>query len=180
MQCILEVFLRLSKGIGRQVVERNQFSRLHICAVLAHIVLTFYFNSVAAYIPASCCAGPSVTSATDKTGQKVTELQQPVLRLPPALDELQAFVFCPLAAKISVTDSFYNGLVAHNDSLKATIKPASLSGADVLAALAVSALTSESEGGDEIVIAGIKHVTAAVQRKQDWLDVGEFWQNGVV
>ncbi len=138
------------------MVEHNQISRLHICAVLAHIVLTLHFSSVAAYIPACCCAGPSVPFATDKTGQKVTELQQPVLKLPPALDELQTFIFRPLAAKIPVIDSFYNGLVAHNDSLKATIEPASLSGADVLAALVVCALTSEFEGGDEIVIAGNK------------------------
>jgi len=105
---------------------------------------------------ACCCAGPSVTFASDKTGQKVTELQQPVLKLPPVLDELQTFIFRPLAAKIPVIDSFYNGLVAHNDSLKATIEPASLSGADILAALVVSALTSEFDGGDEIVIAGDK------------------------
>ena len=77
-----------------------------------------------------------------------------MLKLPPALDELQTFIFRTLAAKIPVVDSFYNGLVAHNDSLKAIIEPASLSGADILAALVVSALTSESEGGDEIVIAG--------------------------
>jgi len=99
-------------------------------------------------------AGPSVTFATDKTSQKVTELQQPMLKLPPALDELQTFIFRTPAAKIPVVDSFYNGLVAHNDSLKAIIEPASLSGADILAALVVSALTSEFEGGDEIVIAG--------------------------
>ncbi len=116
-------------------------------------MLTLYFSSFAAYIPACLGAGPTVTFATDKTGQKVTELQQPVLKQPPALDELQNFIFRPLAAKIPVIDSFYNGLVAHNDSLKATIEPASLSGADILAALVVSALASEFEGGDEIVIA---------------------------
>jgi len=144
------------KGHWQTMVEQNQISRLHICAMLAHIVLTLYFSSVAAYMLACCCAGPLVTFATDKTGQKVTELQQPVLKLPPVLDELQTFIFRPLAAKIPVIDSFYNGLVAHNDSLKATTEPASLSGADILAALVVSALTSEFEGGDEIVIAGNK------------------------
>ncbi len=124
------------------------------CLEQAHTVLTLYFSSVAAYIPACLGAGPTVTFATDKTGQKVTELQQPVLKQPPALNELQNFIIRPLSAKIPVIDSFYNGLVAHNDSLKATIEPASLSGADILAALVVSALASEFEGGDEIVIAG--------------------------
>lgn len=90
--------------------------------------------------------------ATDKTGQKVTDLQQPALKVPPALYELEAFIFRPLAAKIPVIDSFYNGLVAHNDSLKAIIEPVSLSGADILAALVVSALTSEDS--DEIFISG--------------------------
>ncbi len=99
-------------------------------------------------------AGPSVTFATDKTGQKVTELQKPSLQLPPGLDELQAFIFGPLTAKIAVIDSFYNGLVAHHDSLKAIIEPVSLSGADVLAALVVSALKVEIEDGNEIAIAG--------------------------
>ena len=84
----------------------------------------------------------------------MTELQQPVLKQPPALHELETFIFQPLAAKIPVTDSFYNSLVARNDSLKATIEPASLSGAGTLAALVHAALESEFDGGDEIVIAG--------------------------
>ena len=84
----------------------------------------------------------------------MTDLLQPVLKLPPVLDELQTFIFRPLAAKIPVIDSYYNGLVAHDDSLKATIEPASPSGADVLAAHVVSAMASEFEGGDEIAIAG--------------------------
>ena len=87
--------------------------------------------------------------AIDKTGLKVTDLQQPALKLPPALDELETFIFRPLAAKIPVIDSFYNGLVAHNDSLKATIEPASLSGADMLAVSVVYALTSEFD--DEFI-----------------------------
>lgn len=95
-------------------------------------------NSVA-YSPACCCAGPSVTLATDKTAQKVVDLQQPVLEIPPALDELQAFIFRPLVAKMPVADSFYNALVAQNDSLKAIVEPVSLSRADVLASHVVSA-----------------------------------------
>ena len=51
-------------------------------------------------------------------------------------------------------DSFHNSLVADNDFLKAMIEPVSLSGADVLSALVVSALKSEFEGGDRTVIAG--------------------------
>ena len=86
----------------------------------------------------------------------MTELQQPVLKLPPVLDELQTFIFRPLAVKLPVIDSFYNGLVAHNEFLKAVIEPASMSGADVLAALVVSALTSDFEGDDKSVIAGNK------------------------
>jgi len=99
-------------------------------------------------------AGPSVTFATDKTGEKVAEMQYPVLKLPPGLDKLQAFIFGDLTAKIPVIDSFYNSLVAENDFLKVMIEPVSLSGADVLSALVVSALTSEFEAGDKTVIAG--------------------------
>lgn len=84
----------------------------------------------------------------------MVDLQQPVLEIPPALDELQAFIFSPLITKIPVADSFYNALVAQNDSLKAIVEPVSLSGADVLASHVVHALTSEFEGGDEIIIAG--------------------------
>lgn len=73
----------------------------------------------------------------------------------PALDELENFIFCRLAAKIPVTDSFYNGLVAHNDAIKDFIEPSSESSADTLAALVVAALFPPFAGGNEIVIAGI-------------------------
>ncbi|KAL3147116.1 hypothetical protein ABBQ38_015071 [Trebouxia sp. C0009 RCD-2024] len=63
-------------------------------------------------------------------------------------------MFHPLSAKLPVIDSFYNGLVAHNDALRETIEPLSHSGADVLAALIVAAVHAEFEGGDESVIAG--------------------------
>lgn len=80
--------------------------------------------------------------------------QQPTFKLPSALDELDHFLFCSLSAKLPVTDSFYNGLVAQNDALKEIIEPLSHSGADILAALIVAALHLDFEGGDEIVIAG--------------------------
>lgn len=84
--------------------------------------------------------------AIDKPGLKVADLQQPALKVPPALDELETFIFRPLAANFFVIDSFHNGLVAHNDSLKAIIEPASLSGADMLAVSVIYALTSEFDG----------------------------------
>ncbi len=100
---------------------------------------------------------------------------QNMLKLPPTLDGLAAFIFHPPAAKIPVLDAFYTGLVAHNDALRAIIEPASLSGAEVLAALVVSALQSEFEGGDKIVIAGNCKglhefsLTAALQTRQSLL-----------
>lgn len=121
--------------------------------------------NIVAYSPACCCAGASVTFATDKTAQKVVDLQRPVLETPPALDELQAFIFRPLVTKIPVADSFYNALVAQNDSLKAIVEPVSLSGADVLASHVVHALTSEFESGNEITIAG-KNLRACVETGQ--------------
>ena len=84
----------------------------------------------------------------------MTELLQPVLKQPPALDDLEAFIFRPLAAKIPVTDSFYNSLVAFNYSLNSLIEPASLSGADSLAVLVGASLISEADSSNEIVIAG--------------------------
>ena len=80
--------------------------------------------------------------------------QQSNFKLPPALDELERFLFHRLSAKLPVTDSFYNGLVAQNDALKEIIEPLPHSGADILAALIVAALYPEFEAGDEIVIAG--------------------------
>ena len=80
--------------------------------------------------------------------------QQSNFKLPPALDELKRFIFHGLSAKLPVTSSFYNGLVAQNDALKEIIEPLSHSGADILAALIMAALHPEFEGGDEIVIAG--------------------------
>ena len=97
--------------------------------------------------------GTSANFATDRTGLKVTELLQPVLKQPPALDELEAFIFRPLAAKIPVTDSIYNSLVADNDSFKTLIEPASLSGADTMSVLVGASLRSEFDSSDEIVIA---------------------------
>ena len=76
------------------------------------------------------------------------------LKLPPALCELECFIFHPLSAKLAVTDSFYNGLVAQTDALKEIIEPSSHSGADMLAGFVVAALHPEFEGGDEIVLAG--------------------------
>jgi len=84
----------------------------------------------------------------------VAAFQQPNFKLPCALDELDHFLFRSLSAKLPVTDSFYNGLVAQNDALKEIIEPLSHSGADILAALIVAALHLDFEGGDEIVIAG--------------------------
>ncbi|DBA89134.1 TPA: hypothetical protein ACH3X1_016301 [Trebouxia sp. C0004] len=98
--------------------------------------------------------GASEKFATDRTAQKVAAFQQSNFRLPPALDELERFILHGLSAKLPVTDSFYNGLVAQNDALKEIIEPLSHSGADILAALIVAALHPEFEGGDEIVIAG--------------------------
>lgn len=92
--------------------------------------------------------------ATDKTGQKVADFPKPICKLPPAVDQLEDFIFHPLAAKLPVVDSIYNALVARNDSLKASIEPASLSGADTLAALILVALETDFDGGDEIAIAG--------------------------
>ncbi|DBA89395.1 TPA: hypothetical protein ACH3X2_004751 [Trebouxia sp. C0005] len=98
--------------------------------------------------------GLSVAFATDKTGQKVADFPKPICKLPPAVDQLEDFIFHPLAAKLPVVDSIYNALVARNDSLKASIEPASLSGADTLAALILVALETDFDGGDEIAIAG--------------------------
>ncbi|KAL0021267.1 hypothetical protein WJX79_002534 [Trebouxia sp. C0005] len=92
--------------------------------------------------------------ATDRTAQKVAAFQQSSSKLPPALNELERFIFTRLSAKLPVTDSYYNGLVAQNDALKEMIEPVSYSGADILAALIVAALHPEFEGTDEIVIAG--------------------------
>ncbi|KAL3139897.1 hypothetical protein ABBQ38_004191 [Trebouxia sp. C0009 RCD-2024] len=99
-------------------------------------------------------AGASEKFATDRTAQKVAAFQQSNSKLPPALDELERFIFHRLSAKLPVTDSYYNGLVAQNDALKEMIEPVSHSGADILAALIVAALHPEFEGTDEIVIAG--------------------------
>lgn len=81
--------------------------------------------------------------------------QQSNSKLPPALDELERFIFHRLSAKLPVTDSYYNGLVAQNDALKEIIEPVSHSGADILAALIVAALHPEFEGTNESVIAGM-------------------------
>ena len=62
-------------------------------------------------------AGAGEKFATDRTAQKVAALLQSNLKLPPALCELERFIFHPLSAKLPVTDSFYNGLVAQNDAL---------------------------------------------------------------
>ncbi|KAA6419341.1 MAG: hypothetical protein FRX49_10740 [Trebouxia sp. A1-2] len=99
-------------------------------------------------------AGASEKFATDRTAQKVAAFQQSSSKLPPALNELERFIFTRLSAKLPVTDSYYNGLVAQNDALKEMIEPVSYSGADILAALIVAALHPEFEGTDEIVIAG--------------------------
>ncbi|KAL0021284.1 hypothetical protein WJX79_008029 [Trebouxia sp. C0005] len=98
--------------------------------------------------------GASEKFATDRTAQKVAAFQQSSSKLPPALNELERFIFTRLSAKLPVTDSYYNGLVAQNDALKEMIEPVSYSGADILAALIVAALHPEFEGNDEIVIAG--------------------------
>ena len=67
-------------------------------------------------------AGASDVFATDRTAQKVAAFQQSNFKLPPALDELERFLFHHLSAKLPVTDSFYNGLVAQNDALKGIIE----------------------------------------------------------
>lgn len=53
--------------------------------------------------------------ATDSTAQ------QSNFKLPPALAELERFIFHCLSAKLLVTDS-YNGLVAQNDALKKSLR----------------------------------------------------------
>ncbi|KAL0026224.1 hypothetical protein WJX77_003329 [Trebouxia sp. C0004] len=53
-------------------------------------------------------AGPSEKFATDRTARKVAAFQHSNIKLPPALDELEHFIFHRLSAKLPVTDSFYN------------------------------------------------------------------------
>jgi len=75
----------------------------------------------------------------------------------------------------------YNSLVAHNDSLQAIIEPVTTSRADALASLVSSALQTNFEGGDEIVIAGNRHegfclhVTIATTSKQQQAQPNTFF-----